>query len=338
MSQVTCAISGIQFSTSNMSSLHLAATDGFPHPIFAADKKALHRLYAAHCRNKLEQTDSFLLFLAILHSTGKINWNHPVSISPTCPAAIKLVENNISQLIGVIEKTSTILHPSFDQPSFTVRKENSNLEQLPNYIEAWNRNIKDFYSNLACDRDYEALKKTTDKLSYLILSGTKPEHCANIVADWAAKAGNFPTDKIVLWKDTIKSCFSITKMFNTPLPLLKEIKDYCECNIEVGSIHFHTLSQVLKEGIARHVDYLGGSSLALGYTILPTLTDVAKDNLGKPKIADTYTSEGELKNQAALALLAAKAPDKLPRREDYTTTLEFLKAKTAYRVATASKK
>ena len=42
----------------------------------------------------------------------------------------------------------------------------------------------------------------------------------------------------------------MTKMFNTPLVLLKEIKDYCECNIEAGSIHFHTLIQVLQEGIS----------------------------------------------------------------------------------------
>ena len=106
-------------------------------------------------------------------------------------------------------------------------------------------------------------------------------------------------------------------MFNTPLALLAEIKDYCECNIEAGSIHFHTLSKVLKEGMARHLDYLGGSSLALGYTLLPP---------EQATIEQTTTA-------AAMAKILATAPDKEPLREDYPTSLAHLRAKLAYKVA-----
>lgn len=332
MTQVTCAISGIKFTTSFCTGLSLPATEGFPHPIFAAPKRALHSYYAAHCRGKLTATDSYLTFLAILHSSGKVSWKHCATLSPTSPAAIQLVEQNIAKLVEVLEKTDSINHPSFSQPALAIYVDNSDLSHIPNWIKACKHNIDYFYSSRAEDRDLEVLKKVEKKLSYLILSGEKPEACTRIIADWACKAASFPIEKSELWKDTIRSCASSNRMFNTPLDLLKEIKDYCECNIDVGTIHFHALSKLLKAGIARHIDYLGGSSLALGYTLLPNLTVEAKDNAGIPKIADSYTSEGELKNQAELAAIAAKAPASAPKKEDYPDSLSFLKARLAYRL------
>lgn len=337
MAEITCAISGLPFKTNYMVGLTLQATDGYPHPIFAASKKALHRLYAAHCRGKLTKTDSYLLFLALLHSTGRVTWKHPLTISPTSIGCIQLVENNISQLVEIIEKTDAISHPSFSQPKFTVYSENSDLRNVTAYIRSCKDNITSFYNMSASERDFEALKKVENKLSYMILSGVSPEKSATMVAEWAAKAGNFPKEKAVLWKDTIRSCFSITKMFNTPLELLKEIKEHCECNIEAGSIHFHTLSQVLREGIARHVDYLGGSALALGYTILPTLTDLSEKDTPQGDVtykkADLYVSESEAVNNKALEDIAANAPTSVPKKEDYSSNFEYLKAKTAFRVA-----
>ena len=103
----------------------------------------------------------------------------------------------------------------------------------------------------------------------MLNSGIPLDKLAGIVSEWASQAADFPHDKDDLYRKVIRSCFNATKMFNTPLATIKEVKDFCECNIQAGSVHFHTLSEILKEGIHRHVDYLGGSSLALGYTLLP---------------------------------------------------------------------
>jgi hypothetical protein len=193
--------------------------------------------------------------------------------------------------------------------------------QIANWIEAWQENIDDFKHGRADLRQIQDLQEVENKLSKLILSGEPPERYSTTIAAWASQAAEFPPASDELYQRTIRSCFNITKMFNTPLSLLKEIKEYCECNIEAGSIHFHTLSAVLKEGIKRNTDYLGGSSLALGYTLLP-----AEDLTPESRAA-------ELKNQAEVAALAAKAPESKPVRADYASSLDFLRAELAYRVA-----
>lgn len=323
MARITCAISGIRFDTSFLEGVSIPHTEGYFHPIFALPYRSLHMLYYKHCRGELTSNDSYLLFIAFLHSSDQIAWNHPATLNPNDSRTKKLIENNLSQLIKVIEKSFTIQHPSFQQPSFKVSIENCFLEQIPNWIKAWEDNIYNFNRSIADIKMQESLQVIENKLTYEILSGTRPERYAHIIAEWADKAGNFPPLRAEEWKRTIRSCFNITKMFNTPLTLLKEIKEHCESNIEVGSIHFHALTNVLKEGISRHVDYLGGSSLALGYTFLPTV------NGGADKLA----KEREQKNEAELLALATSAPEEEPRAEDYPDSLSFLRAKLAYRVA-----
>ena len=329
MAKVTCAISGIRFSCDYLECLNITNEAGFMHPIFAADHRTLHLLYSRHSSGKLHTVDSYLLFLALLHSTGKVEWRQPASVDTSSLQCVQLVENNIAQLITALTKTDYIRHPSFSQPSFTVTENTSDLRQIPNYIKAWLENIEDFYSSKSSEEERNQLQVIENKLTKLILSGESPERFAATVATWASRAAAFPTEKSELWRKTIQSCFSINKMFNTPLALLKEIKEYCECNIEVGSIHFHTLFQVLQEGIKRHVDYLGGSSLALGYTLLDSCSTTTS-------LADKSRREQELKGDAEIKVIAANAPAKYPKQEDYPTSLAFLKAKLAYRVATVS--
>lgn len=321
MSHITCAVSGLQFKTDHIPSLYIPHTAGYFHPVFACDHKQLHQLYSAHTAGKLTPTDSYLLFLGILHSTGQIEWRHPATLDPTSSSTRVLIENNIHQLLSVIAKTDAILHPSFQQPSFVVSHHNSDLEQVHSYIAAWEDNVDNFYFRKAEQKDRNDLNKVENYLSTLILSGEDTSKHAHIVADWADIAAEFPSSDRELWKRTIRTCFNVTKMFNTPLSLLKEIKDYCECNIEAGSIHFHTLSKVLKSGIRCHIDYLGGSTLARGYELLPELAD-----------SDTLASL--VQNEKAVSTVVATVSHLTcaPVAADYATSMSFLKARLAYRV------
>lgn len=321
MAKLTCAISGLSFSCSGMDSISIPHSLGYFHPVFALDTQALYPLYISHCKGKLSNRDSFLLFLALVHSSKQVEWNHPITLDPAHPSTISLIENCMAQMIRVLEQTAAIRHPSFSQPHFKVTYENSRLIQIGNWIEAWQDNIDDFKYGVADLREQQDLMEVENKLSKLILSGDKPENYSYVIAEWASKAAEFPPAKDELWQKTIRSCFNINKMFNTPLALLKEIKEHCECNIEPGSIHFHSLAEVLREGIARNLDYLGGSSLALGYTLLPAESVTLEEK------------EAELKNQAEVAALAAKAPQNKPVRLEYPDSFSFLKAELAYRVA-----
>lgn len=315
MTQVTCAISGMKFKVDYFNNLAIPHTEGYFHPIFAAPYIVLHQLYSKHCRGELTSNDSYLLFMAFLHSSDKITWKHPAACNPNEQKTKQLVENNLAQLIEVLEKSAIIKHPRFSQPNFRVTYENCNLHQIPNWIKAWETNIEGFMRGRIRQLYYEDLQQVENKLSKLILSGEDPARFSHIIAEWADRAAEFPKDKADDWKKVIRFSFSPTKMFNTPIAKLKEIKDYCECNIEVGSIHFHTLCTTLKTGITNHIDYLGGATLITDFTLLPAAM-----------------KESELKTSSELAMIAEKAPDVEPLKMDYSSSLKFLKAKLAYRV------
>lgn len=323
MARITCAISGIRFSCSYIEDISIPHTEGYFHPIFALPYKNLHHLYRNHCRGELTSNDSYLLFMAFLHSSGKVKWEHPATLNPNSVDTKKLIENNFSQLIKVLEKSALIKHPGFKQPSFKVTFEIAPLRQIPNWIKAWEDNIVTFNKTKADLRVQQSLQEIENKLTYYISTGEKPERYAHVIANWASEAAGFPPLRNEEWKKVIRSCFNIDKMFKTPLSLLKEIKDYCECNIEAGSIHFHSLSEALREGIAKHVDYLGGSSLALGYTLLPTLGTGSK----------LKDKELEEKQQEKLLNIATTASLEPPHPKDYPDSLSFLKAQLAFRVA-----
>lgn len=327
MANITCAISGLRFSCTYMKGISLDHTLGYFHPIFALPEKELYLLYNKHLKGELTQSESYLTFLAFLHSSDKIDWQHPVTLDPVSSTARKLIDTCFPKLLEAIQQTDAISHPSFQQPAFKVSHTNSSLEQIPSWIAAWLSNIRGFKKGLADDRILRKMQEVENNLSYLLLSGDDLPNFAHVVADWASLTAEFPPDKEELYKKTIRSCFNTTKMFNTPLELLKEIKDYCECNIEAGSIHFHALSNVLKEGIRKNLDYLGGSSLALGYTLLED-SDIATIAKGSKANA-----EERLKTSAEVAVIIAKAPATKPTRLEYPDPVAYIKAALAYRIA-----
>jgi hypothetical protein len=312
MAKITCAISGITFTCSH-SSIYLSPEDGYFHPIFALPYKKLYGLYSKHCAGQLTPTDSYLLFLSFLHSTGDIDWRHHATCPPTATATASLIENNLAQLIKVIETTNIIITPSFKQPTFVVAKDNSLLQQIPNWIAAWDRNIVDFKEGYASAKIQESLTKLENRLGYYLKSGADPKEYSHIVASWASKAADFPLHKSDSYQTLIRSCFNSSKMFSTPLAEIREVKEYCEENIEAGSIHFHALMSTLREGVSRHTNFLGLSAPnSLGYTLLPI---------------------DSTKNDTEIESILAKATDDTPKRNDYSSEIGFIRARLRYRVA-----
>lgn len=324
MAKITCYKSGIEFTTTYLESVSLPHTAKYCHPVFSINSSTLQRLYTMHCKGKLSAIDSYLLFLSILDSSGHIIWRHPASRSAGSTSTIALVENNIKQLMGIVHKTKAILHPSFTQPKFTVTLDSSALDQIPNWIKAWEDNLTAFRVGRASEREAEELQKVENRLSFLILSGEKPENFAHVLADWADKAAEFPPETREHWKLIIRTCYNKHKMFNTPLADIKELSDYCACNIEAGSIHFHTLAETLREGVTGHIDYLGGIAKVSDYTLLPSVVSVAQKQ---------QEQEQEAKNKELISKLTSEAPTSMPLAKDYPDSLSYLKARLAYRVA-----
>jgi len=311
MAILECAISGLKIKVDHVPTF-ISKEIGYYHPIFALEYKSLYGLYAKHCSEHLTPTDSYLLFLAFLHQTDHIKWNHPAKVKPNSPAGIKLVENNLLQLIQVIETTDLIRHPKFKQPKFVVNEHNCHLLQIPNWITAWQDNIEQFKSGIRSQKLQEDIVKLENKLSKLLHSGLSPEQYIHAVANWAAKAADFPKDKKDEWCKIIRACYNPSKIFTVSLYELKRIQDYCLENIEHGSIHAHSLMEAIKSGIRNNINYLGiNVNIDFGYTLISPEQD---------------------KSLIELEILKASAPLKEPCRSNFKSNLEYIKAKLKFKV------
>jgi len=316
MARITCPISGIKFKCEHVP-MSIASND-YAHPIFYLPQRKLLGLYTTYTKGNLTDTDSYLLFLALLHSTGNVSFSVPATQTNQTQF---IIAANIAQLVRVMWQTDSIVHPSFRQPSYVVREDTADLSNIKLWIGAWSKNIIDFKQGLDRLSDLEKLTKIEKKLTKLIFT---PEagniKLAAAAADWADKAAVFPKHKRETWKGIIRKCYNLSAMFSTPKKELMELKSYCEENLEVGSVHFHTLMNILKTGIANHNDFLGLGALEgttkakdCGYTLLET------DNT---------------KNEAALLDIISNAPIEAPIESNYQSKLAYLRAKLAYKQAT----
>lgn len=304
MAKFNCAISGLVFDIPNFSTLLIPKSRGYFHPIFSISRLELESIYYQHCKGELTNTESYLLFLALLHSSDKIHWNTSAKLKPNDPLTLKLIENNIKQLITVLNQTDTIHHPIFKQPEYSVTADTCLLTSIPNWIKAWEDNIYNYRLGIASMIEKEEMQKIENKLTDRILSGDSPAKYSALIANWADKAAEFPPDKKEQYKEIIRTCFNPNKMFNTPLSTIKEVEDYCYNNIEAGSIHFHELCEALNTGIKNHVDYLGMATPASNFTLLPNIDKLTDDDC---QIINQSTSDSMRASLDKLrAALAAK--------------------------------
>ena len=195
------------------------------------------------------------------------------------------------------------------QKSSKVRDYSATLDNIGDWITAWADNIESFRSGYISFQEESELVEATRQLEYYILSQDSPESYSHILASWAAKAGMFPSTDRSRYTRIIRCCFNSEKIFSIPLAEIQELKEYCEQEIEPGTIYYHKLVEVLAEGIKRNTGYLGQTS----YTLLG-----AEAGKGELELASIHAKYSELQSP--------------PNARDYPTKSEFVKAKLAYRL------
>lgn len=316
MARIICGISGVPFTCDHVP-MTLAHRE-MNHPIFYLPQKKLLGLYSTYIKGQLTDIDSYLLFVALLNSTDSVVFTVPTQVTTSTE---RIIASNIKQLVSVIWETNAITHPAFKQPRFFIRSDTSTLDTIHSWILSWRQNIEDFKAGIDSRSYAKKLLDVEAKLEKLIFSptNTTDTQLCNAVANWACLAADFPVAKMDEWKLIIRKCYNMQAMFNTSKASLIELKEYCEENLEAGSIHFHTLMKTLRIGIANHNDFLGLGSFespttSYGYTLLDSPED---------------TAVGE----ESMLRIIESAPLEAPQLQDYPDRLSFLKAKLAYNAA-----
>lgn len=318
MSKILCAKSGILFNTDHFS-FSLSSRE-YEHPIFRLKIDKLLKLYNSYLAGALTPTEDYLLFLAILDTTDLIEWRVPARHTEKTPG---IIANNINRLVHVVTHLNIIANPSIEFARIAITPETKTLDNVKYWLSSWVNSYNQFINTNRYQQLRHTIAQLELKLEQQIKNPQKNEiKFANILAEWAAKAGSFPSFIVsykgstmpcsTYWKLIIRKASSADSLIGIDGKDIQELLDHCEDNIENGTIYSHALFTHLNSAIKRVNNSLGFSSNSANYTIL--------------KEADSVETANKL-------AIIASAPTSEPKPENYSSPFRFTRAKLAWDMA-----
>lgn len=323
MAKILCRYSGILFQCEHMP-IGLSANE-YHHPLFSVPKKRLLNLAKEWAANRLTQTEAYLLYLSLLHSTDLIIWRSPARFTDK---TTQIVANNMESLLNIIGKIDVIHHPNFALPRFAISYDTAGLENSFYWIQAWLHNYNEFMTDSLEASRREEIKHRVERrelsLEKLIKTAfSNPQTIANNLADWAANACDFPEFKIShphtkqqthiseYWQQIIRACAREEAIWKYPRHDLEELITHCEDHIEPGTIYATALMRLLRGGLKKHADYTGFGDV-----------DLAGKTTTFKLLRASDTSE-----DANILAAVQSAPDVEPKKHMYPTLGAYIRAK-----------
>lgn len=327
--KILCSISGLEFDCSYFPGTFYSR-EVF-HPIFNLPQKRLLTYTSKWAGGELTPTDTYLLFIALLKSTDLVDFRVPVSRNEFTNS---IIANNMEFLIRTVIKVNTIVHPTQVFHNVVVSPDTKFLTNVHYWIENWDEAYKNFQSGARRDIDDRKLVHRENALQRMIKNPHKSlSEYSSQIGEWACLAGNFPTflttspyskeSKIPLaeyWKSIISKCAKDEQLFSIPKKDLAELVEHCEENIPLGSIFSNALFKILRYAQTRQKDFLTFDGEDL---------DVPASGKGSYTILEQGTS-AEAANMKALV---DSAPKERPRKEQYPTHFQYMRAKLRWDMA-----
>jgi hypothetical protein len=326
MSRILCAYSGIEFQVEHFPHMYLTSRECF-HPIFTLSSKKLLATYSHKWADgELTETENYLLYLALLNSTDRIEWRVPAIRTSLTSSIIAKNMYALIQIVGKIDLASN--NPALNLPYFVISPDTKDLSTSGDWIKIWNENWDDFQNGYRSSILREKISRREQALERFIKDKNKPvESYAGILAEWACDAAEFPLFLVTYdgkemtcaeyWKMIIRKCARSESIFSISDTDLDELIEHCEehLDIQFAGIFSHSVMFLLREGRKRKQNFLGlGEFVPLGTTY-------------------TMVEEGESVQTSNVKALISAAPSKLPVKEDYPSLIAYLRAKAAYDVA-----
>jgi hypothetical protein len=321
--KILCSISGVEFSCDHFPGTFYSRE--VAHPIFSIPQKKLLSYTRKWSSGELTPTDSYLMFLALLHSSELIDIRIPFIRTESTDSIISL---NMEKLIRTVIKLNTVTEPETIFPHYAVTSETRDLSNVDTWIANWEESYKEFKSGYVSAHDSQKLIIRENALQRMILNPHKKvKDYASQIADWAAVAGTFPDFLIQspqtklnvtlseYWKSIILKAAKNEYLYQIPEKDLNELLEHCEQNIPIGSIFSHALFKLLRAAKEKQDNFLGLGDFDLSKT--------------------TYTilSENTSVEAAQLKAVIDAAPLEEPRPEQYPTKFKYLLAKARWDAA-----
>jgi hypothetical protein len=335
--KILCSHSSLEFNTEFFPGTFY--TKEICHPIFYLPQKKLLSYTAKWAGGELTSTDSYLLFLAILKSSDRVEFRTPVFRTPFTDS---IIAQNMEFLVRTVIKLNTVVNPSVVFPSFAITPDTKYLSNIKYWIESWHQSYEEFRSGKIKDYDNRALAHREAALQRMIKNPHKPiSSYATQIADWACIAGSFPTGLVpspftknaeisidLYWKQLIIKCakdeaiFSVSNLYRKEIQRdLEDLISHCETNIPIGSgIYSHALFKILRHGLEKQRNFL---------------------ELGDFDIAETtyqFLESSDSTESANIKAMIDSAPQELPSPKSYPNKISYLRAKNRWDMAQKFKK
>lgn len=322
--KILCAYSSVEFECSHFPAALFSREMG--HPIFYLPQKKLLAYIGKWASGELTPTDNYLLFLAVLKSTDLVDFRVPAIRTPSTPA---IIATNLEDLFKITAKMNTITNPHVAFPHVAITPETKTLENIRHWIYNWNEAYADFVSGKEKDYDDRLQSRRITlregALERLIKNPHKPVSAySTAIAEWAAIAGSFPAFQTIdrisgvqtscdeYWKHIIQKCAHEDGLFSINKEDLDELIEHCETEIPIGTIFSNALFKMLRHAKEKHKNFLGLGDIDIVKTTYQILnsTDSVED--------------------ANIRAMMQSAPMEEPKRENYGTKFEYMKAKYRY--------
>jgi hypothetical protein len=277
-------------------------------------------------KGELTPVENYILFVALLKSTNLVTFDVPARPNRS------VVTGNMERLI----KAAAWIHflrTKIYLPSYVVRDENATLSNIHLWLEALEDAKTDFHSNYWTIGARNKLEARQDALERMIKSPSRNQlRYASTLADWALTASGADVKLDKEMQDQWRAIFRLrgNDIALVSLDDIEDVLDYMTLNLDSykGGIfanevilHLRKLKVMKEKG-----DFFG----IIDYDTLDYDPEDVLDNPFKILPRDS-------KAHQFIKTVAANAPTTLPRKEDYATSVEFLRATSAYRIAQRTK-
>lgn len=325
MANFTCRISGLRYSVPGFSSLESPLVQ--THPIFHTTLPKLQSYVHDYFQNHLSEEESYLLYLAFWNQTGLVEFYTPAKL---CTKTAGIIARNLDNIVSI---SRNLQHITLDLPRIRIDHETSDLENSPDWIDAWESCFKDHKEHYKTATALERLTRKETTLERYIKDPSKDiVTYAHQLALWASDAGDFPQydaglDKSILggakmtlaayWRHIIKACCKVESIWEVEQKDLEELIEHCEDHIPHGSIYAQELMSLLRSGQQKKKNYMdvGDVDVGLNGTVFRILK-----------------GDASVEDAAKIALIDS-APKEKPVESHYPNKLAYLKAKMNYNLA-----
>lgn len=329
--RVICKYSATEF---KLPDFHGSLIEGI-HPFFFLSTKELLPYTSTWAKQELNETESRVLFLALLSSgTTEIEEYDErgrkkkllvplVDFRTSAIPSHATVQKNMERLTKSMLWIDNISPALLKLPRFVITHDNRKLENIHNWLQVWEDERNAFYASHKSKALASKLSSLEEQLIRLIRSEHRStESYAGTLIKWALDASSFP-DKTALDLETRGIYTKLFKLkgfdvFTADKDDLEDLLDWMETHLSHGTImanevlkHLRKLSEAREKGLQKALGLIKGKTFEF--------------------IDDPISAHN-------IELIASKAPEIFPEPHLYASRVSYLRARSAWNLAEGMKK